>query len=282
MAAVGESARALVLAVEREHGQGALEVEGEVWRWIDTRADGPVVVLLPGSIGDAAMFCHPVLALGREFRLVAVTYPALADARALASGLERVCDHLALRDFVLAGSSFGAYWAQFFALHAPHRVRHLVLGNSFVDAGDLAGHAMFHQELVQAGTAEAVHAAWLARVRQAPASELRDLQLLMLEERQTPQNLHARFLGVVRAEAAPPLPLRAAQATVLDCVDDPLISADVRKRVRACYPGSETVNLAHGGHYPHVLNPHAYAELLVRLAGCQHGPAGLRLARFAP
>jgi maspardin len=258
MADDGESARALVAAVESAYAQGTLEVEGQAWKWIDTQASGPAIVLLPGSIGDAAMFAHPLLALGRNLRLVAVTYPALADPRLLARGLERVCDHLGLQRFVLVGSSFGAYWAQFFALRAPERVRHLVLGNGFVDASDLAGHPMFGEDLV--------HAAWLSRVRQAAPSELRDLQLLMLEERQSARNLHARFLGVVSAEAAPPLDLRAEQMTVLDCEDDPLIAPAVRLKLRARYAGSETLSLQHGGHYPHWLNRPAYTALLARLA----------------
>jgi len=88
------------------------------------------------------------------------------------------------------------------------------------------------------------------------------LQSLMLVERQTPENLHARFLGVGRAKACPPLTVPMSAITVLDCVDDPLIPPAVRARLRSCYLGARHISLPTGGHYPHLLNPQAYQDLL--------------------
>ena len=88
----------------------------------------------------------------------------------------------------------------------------------------------------------------------------------MLTERQSPENLHSRFLGVTQARACPPLPLAESDVTVLDCEDDPLIPAAARDRLRARYPKAHHVRLPTGGHYPHVLNPERYESLLLDLA----------------
>lgn len=258
--------RELIDKLESRYAWSSLEVDGHTWRWLDTAADGPPTVLLPGSVGDAAMFVRTLLSLGERLRLIAVTYPGQADPRQLAAGLKAVVDHLHLPPAVVVGSSFAAYWAQFFALQHPQAVRKLVIGNGFIDGSDLATNPLFDRKWIEQVPASELHATWLGRVRSAPVTPLQQLQKLMLEERQSPENLQARFLGVARAEPCPPLPLDAADIVVLDCEDDPLIPAPARERLRQQYPGARHVRLATGGHYPHLLNPDGYESLLLDLA----------------
>jgi pimeloyl-ACP methyl ester carboxylesterase len=255
--------RSLIERMERQFAWSQLRTGGHDWRWLDSGGAGPTVVLLPGSVGDGAMFVRPFLALGSRMRLVAVSYPAISRPDVLAEGLEAVCEHLALPPIVLVGSSFGAYWAQFFALRAPGRVRRLVLGNSFVDGSDLASNPLFDRKRVESSEAGSLHAEWLARVHSSPPGKLRDLQLLMLGSRQTPENLYARFLGVVRAEPCPPLAMAPENVTILSCENDPLIPEPVRRRVEDVYAGARKKRLPFGGHYPHVLNPAAYVQALL-------------------
>ncbi len=256
--------QALLAELEARLAWQSLTVDGHEWRWLDTGAAGPATVLLPGSVGDGAMFVRTLLSLGERMRLIAVTYPASPDPVVLAHGLAAVARHLGLPPHRVVSSSFSAYWSQFYALHHPDNVSALTLGNGFVDGTDLADNPMFDRAYVEGVSAQSLHAEWLGRVRAAPVSPLQQLQSIMLGERQTPENLHARFLGVVCAQPCQPLPLPATSITVLDCEDDPLIALHVRERVRRQYPGAHHVSLPTGGHYPHVLNPQAYEALLAQ------------------
>lgn len=252
--------------LESRYAWSSLEVDGHTWRWIDTAANGPAVVLLPGSVGDGAMFVRTLLSLGERLRMIAVTYPALADPHRLASGLKAVMDHLGLPASVVVGSSFAAWWAQYFALDHPDMVRKLVIGNGFTDAADLADNPLFDAKWVAGVTDEALHATWLGRVESSPVTPLQQLQKLMLSSRQSPRNLRSRFVGVTQARACPPLPIAPQQVVVLDCADDPLIPPAARDRLRDAYPKARHVRLATGGHYPHLLNAEAYESLLLDLA----------------
>lgn len=254
--------RELLTQLEARYHWSSLSVAGQEWRWMDTGARGPVTLLLPGSVGDSAMFVRTLLSLGDRVRLIAVTYPAVSDPEELADGLAAVASHLALPPHRVVGSSFAAYWAQFYALRHPERLAHLVLGNGFVDGTDLAKNMMFDRQFVEGVSPEALHAQWLERVRDTPVAPLQQLQEVMLVERQSPANLHARFLGVVRAQVCPPLALPASAVTVLDCDDDPLIPSNVRERIRQQYPEANHLSLPTGGHYPHVLNPAMYETFL--------------------
>ncbi|MBA2963678.1 MULTISPECIES: alpha/beta fold hydrolase [Ramlibacter] len=258
--------RELIDRLESRYAWSSLVVDGHAWRWLDTAGTGPAVVLLPGSVGDGAMFVRTLLSLGQRLRLIAVTYPAEADPVKLADGLKSVMDHLHLPPCVVVGSSFAAYWAQFVALRHPSAVRKLVIGNGFVDAADLASNPLFDPDWVARVAPADLHGTWLGRVQQAPVAPLQQLQLQMLAERQSPDNLHARFAGVTQAQACPPLPLRDDDIVVLDCDDDPIIPAIARDRLRNQYPRARHARLATGGHYPHVLNPQRYEGLLLDVA----------------
>lgn len=266
MESIEISMRDLIDKLESRYPWSSLKIEGNTWRWMDTACSGPTVVLLPGSVGDGAMFVRTLLSLGERLRLIAVTYPDLSDPVQLSDGLLAVFEHLGLPPSVLVGSSFAAWWAQHFALRSPERVRKLVIGNGFTDASDLASNPLFDPDWVrEVGSAE-VHRTWLERVKAAPATPLQSLQLLMIQERQSAENLYARFVGVTQAQACPSLSLPASNIVVLDCKDDPLIPAAAQERLRQRYPKSRHVSLTTGGHYPHLLNTEGYEALLLDIA----------------
>lgn len=250
--------------LESRYAWETFSTGGHEWRWLDTGGAGKAMVLLPGSVGDGAMFVRTLLSLGGRLRIVAATYPAEPDPLVLADGLNAVMKQIGLESATVVGSSFAAYWAQYFALKHPARVDHLVIGNGFTDGSDLAGNPLFDRQYVENIKPDALHAEWLKRVQDAPPSDLGRLQEEMLAKRQSPENLHARFLGVVRSTQCPPLPIAASDITVLDCADDPLIPPAARERLRANHPGANHITLTHGGHYPHLLNPAGYEEVLLR------------------
>lgn len=237
---------------------------GKEWPYIDTGADGPVLVMLPGSVGTCETFWKQIATLGRRFRIISVGYPDEADPSRLADGLAALMTALGVGRAHVLGSSFGGYWAQFFALRHPDRVMTLFLGNTFVEPSELASNPLFDRRWVESASAEEIQSTWRARVEGAPDSELKRFQLDMLSGRQSAANLKARFLGVTQAVRCPPLSLDPSRIVIIDCDDDPVIPPASRRAVRDAYPGAAVCTLARGGHYPHILNPDAYEDLLVK------------------
>lgn len=235
-----------------------VEVAGHSWPYIDTRGDGPALVLLPGSVGTCEMFFKQIATLGRDLRLISVSYPALADPAQLADGLAALLDHFGLARASVLGSSFGGYWAQYFALRHAARVETLFLGNTFITANELFANPLFDPDWIRNTPAAAMQQFWHGRVSVAPDSELKAIQLDMLSGRQDAENLKSRFVGVIEARACPPLAVPAANIVVIDCADDPIIPPASRQAVADRYQNAERITLPFGGHYPHILNAEAY------------------------
>ena len=234
----------------------------ETWPYLDTGAKGPVLIMLPGSVGTCEMFFKQIRTLGDKYRLISVSYPAEPDPSRLADGLAGLMDHLKLDRASVLGSSFGGYWAQFFGLRHADRVAHLFLGNAFVTPNELFSNPLFDPQWIADTPPAELQSFWLQRVLQAPDSELKAIQLDMLSGRQSAENLKARFVGVAQATLCPPLPLAAQSITIIDCEDDPIIPPQSRQDVRDHYPGAHIRTLPKGGHYPHILNSEAYDAII--------------------
>jgi len=249
-----------------------LAVAGSHWSFIDTGGktkDARVpLILLPGSVGTCEVFFKQVAALGADGRIIAATYPALADPEDLADGLAAFMTELELDRAHVLGSSFAGYWIQYAALRHPERIETLVLGNTFLEPGGLLANPLFAPDLILQGSAGELQRVWLERAESGPDSELRTLQIDMLSGRQDAETLRSRLVGVVQARPCPEAEFPRERIVIIDCDDDPIITPFMRRAVRARYAGARAYALRTGGHYPHILNPGDYnAVLRVLLTG---------------
>jgi pimeloyl-ACP methyl ester carboxylesterase len=103
--------------------------------------DGGPLLLLPGGGATSTVWFANVEALGRSHRVFAVdvvgdagrSVPNVRNGRSLRTGgdlmswLSEVIDGCGLESVSLCGHSYGGRIALAYALHAPHRVRRLVL-----------------------------------------------------------------------------------------------------------------------------------------------------------
>jgi len=177
--------------------------DGVDWPYIDTGGSGPPLIMLPGSVGTCEMFFKQIASLSSAFRIISVSYPAEPDPVQLADGLAGLMDRLALKTASILGSSFGGYWAQFFALRHVERVDHLFLGNIFIAPDELFANPLFAPELVRASTAQSLQAMWRERVAKAADGELKRIQTYMLSGRQSADKPESAVSRRDRCKALP-------------------------------------------------------------------------------
>ena len=76
----------------------AVRVGGLLWKVIETRGKkgAPTLVMLPGTLGTAAIFKEPMERLGTRVRMLSLTYPLIDDIGRLADSLAALMDQLGL------------------------------------------------------------------------------------------------------------------------------------------------------------------------------------------
>ena len=109
------------------------------WRIRDTGGGRTVLVLLPGSLGNADIFYLQLLHLASRVRCIAIDYPG-AQTAALADGLAALLDTLEIDRANLLGSSLAGYWLQTFGSRHHRRIKSLILASTFRGSHDLRNH----------------------------------------------------------------------------------------------------------------------------------------------
>lgn len=240
------------------------------WRVIETsgRKNSPILIMLPGTLGTAAIFADAMQALGTRVRMVSVTYPQIDDITRLADALAALMDKLGIARASILGSSLGGFLAQHFAARHEARVDQLILGNTLWDptvtrrvvgrmpvAQLRAQPPRMHRDMV------------VNSVRAWPETDplTPGLKALLIDSGTrllSARAMKARVLAVQAAPAVPRLTMANERITIIDCADDPLLPRPVQDSVVQRYPGARHVRLSGGGHYPYVIRAREYNAII--------------------
>ncbi|MDK3017096.1 alpha/beta fold hydrolase [Pseudodonghicola flavimaris] len=247
-----------------------LAVNGRDWGYVEMGA-GPVLLLIPGTLGRGDIFWQQIEALSDRLRVVAVTYPATGSIAEWAEDLAALMDLLRISSASVLGSSLGGYLAQYLAATAPHRVRRLLAANTLCSAAGIAERPPYALDLdiapidgLRAGFGQGLGAWGAAHPDQT------DLVELLLQEvggRIPEPELRMRLKALKTAPELPELPLPAECRITIEAADDPLIPPEMRAAVRARLTPAVAYRFAWGGHFPYVVRPDAYIALIEQAMG---------------
>ncbi|MBT7758987.1 MAG: alpha/beta hydrolase [Rhodospirillaceae bacterium] len=249
-----------------------IPVRGRQWKMIDTGGTGPILLMLPGTLGNADIFFKQMEKLGQRIRIIALAYPLIADVDLLAGDIARLLDRLAIPRASVLGTSFGGFLAQVFAEQFPARIETLFIGNSLTDADLIRGAFPPGSELLKLPP-KALRAQMSSQMSNWDHSEkifaqLSDLLLRELASYLPPRAPKLRLAAIMLRQKAPIPTLPDSQIVIIECQDDPLIPPHVREDVRRRYPEAELHSLPTGRHFPYLTRTDAYNEILTgRLLG---------------
>ncbi|MCH9046298.1 MAG: alpha/beta hydrolase [SAR324 cluster bacterium] len=258
----------------KEFPERVVRAGGLRWGVIDSapRTAGhspPALLLLPGTMGTGEIYWQQFRALAGRLRLIAVSYPAVADVARYADGAVRILRQRGIARASVLGSSLGGFTAQTIALRHPQVVETLFIGNSLCDPR--TSWRPKHPPLaeIEATPAATIRDDRVARTDQWPRGDpgLALAQAVIGAQGRTrisARHLKARVLALLRAEDLPPLPIPDSRIVIIDCDDDPIMPPPVRKAVRARYPGAEAHALPSGGHFPYISRAEQYTAIIGR------------------
>ena len=244
-------------------------LRGRKWHVIDTGDNsfqGPVLVMLPGTLGNADIFFNQITTLGKRIRIIAMAYPLVTDIDLITGDIVSLLNRLGIEKASILGSSYGGFVAQIFAQNHPTRIDTLFIGNSLTDI-----------ELVRPGFPP------IEQLIKIAPKMLRAQISGQMANWPEPEKIFAEVKAFLQRELAEYLPLRApktrlsaiflrtkpvlpaipdSQIVIIDCDDDPLIPVTVRKDIHKRYPKAERHSLPSGGHFPYLTRSAVYTDIL--------------------
>lgn len=255
------------------HPETRVTLNGRDWGLIDTGAGDSALVLIPGTLGRADIFWQQIEALSPRLRVLAVSYPGSGGIADWCADILTLLDTKGIGQAAVLGSSLGGYLAQYLAAHAPERVSHLFAANTLHSVLGLENRPPYSSDLANApiGALRAGFTLAMEAWGQSHPEQGNLVELLLAEVggRILEGEMRARLGALKHGPELPAVPLPDAALTCIESADDPLIAPDMRDAVRARLPGAACFRFNWGGHFPYVLRPELYTNLIAARLGLE-------------
>lgn len=247
-------------------------LNGRDWGVIEIGA-GPVLLLIPGTLGRADIFWQQIEALADRLRIVAISYPDSGTIADWSDDIVGLLDRLGIDTACVLGSSLGGYLAQYLAGTYPQRFPRLVAANTLPSVAGLDQRMPYALDLeaapierLRAGFGDGLKAWGKAHPDQA---DLVDLLLRESGGRILEPELRARLSALKFGPELPPVPHDTSAVFTVDADDDPLIPPEMGQAVRDRLSPGVAYRFRHGGHFPYVVRPADYTSMLEQIMGLE-------------
>ncbi|MBK8420792.1 alpha/beta hydrolase [Candidatus Villigracilis saccharophilus] len=245
-----------------------LEVNGVEWEYLAMGEGEETILFLHGMTGAYDIWWHQLEALQSDYRVIAVTYPAVNTLAELDAGVMSILEAEGVDKFNVVGTSLGGYFAQYLVAHHPDRILRAVFSNTF-PPNDLIA-----EKNKTIGTALPFLPEWLVidvlrgsfASSVYPASGNDELTLAFLNEisygRMSKAQVVGRFHCVVEKFEAPDLNTLGIPVLIVEADNDPLVELALREQLKAVYPTAEVQIFSGVGHFPYLNRASEYTKIL--------------------
>jgi maspardin len=245
-----------------------MEVNGAEWEYLAMGEGKETILFLHGMTGAYDIWWHQLEALQVNYRVIAVTYPAVNTLAELDAGVMSILEAEGVDKFNVVGTSLGGYFAQYLVAHHPERILRAVFSNTFppndliAEKNKTIGNALpFLPEWL---VIDVLRGSFASSVY--PASGNDELTLAFLNEisygRMSRAQVVGRFHCVVEKFEAPDLNAFGIPVMIVEADNDPLVELVLREQLKAIYPSAEVQTFSGVGHFPYLNRATEYTKIL--------------------
>ncbi|MCG6910085.1 MAG: alpha/beta hydrolase [Deltaproteobacteria bacterium] len=241
-----------------------VRIEGDEWRYLITGEGNRSIVFLHGMGGGYDIWWQQVRHFGKNYRVLAMTYPPIHNLADLSKGVIAIMDKEGLESVRLVGSSLGGYLAQYIVRHYPARIEKAVFGNTFPPNDILVKQAgrmrwllpMLPEWMIMANLRKTTDASIV------PASGNSELVGAYMRE-QSRGMMHkaqfvSRFQCVLDHFDPPDVEGLGVPVHIIEADNDPLVNEALRELLKATYPTAAVKTFHRKGHFPYLNAAEAY------------------------
>ncbi|MCS7066246.1 MAG: alpha/beta hydrolase [Fimbriimonadales bacterium] len=252
-------------AFRRAHPLRTVKVNGNEWPYLVAGEGQRTLLLLHGMTGAPDIWFQQIDALKGDYRLIAVTYPAVSTLREMEAGIVAILEREGVSKCAVVGSSLGGYLAQYLVQKHPDRFTHAVFANTFPPNDEIARENRTLAALIPRLPEWLVMRFVRKNVEQVivPAAGNDPLTRAFLTEMTSGRMSKAQFVARYRCiiEKFPVEPVRIP-VLIIESANDPLVKPALRQRLKTLYPHAQIHTFPDAGHFPYLNQPQAFTRLL--------------------
>jgi len=251
----------------QSHPTRTLELGGVQWTYLSLGDESETILFLHGMTGAYDIWWRQMEALQDEYRVIAVTYPAVDSLEEMEQGVMAILAAEGVDHFYVVGTSLGGYFAQYLVAHHPNEILGAVFANTFPPNDILAENNKTIGALLPYLPEWIVMNVLSGSMRESvyPASDYSELVLAFgLEQtygRMSKAQVVRRFHCVVEPFDAPDVASLGIPTLIIEADNDPLVEKTLREQLKETYPTAEVVTLSNG-HFPYLSMPDEYTTYL--------------------
>ena len=245
-----------------------LEVNNVEWEYLAMGEGEETILFLHGMTGAYDIWWHQLEALQVDYRVIAVTYPAVNTLAELDAGVLSILEAEGVDKFNMVGTSLGGYFAQYLVANHPDRILRAVFSNTFppndliAEKNKTIGAALpFLPEWL---VIDVLRGSFASSVY--PASGNDELTLAFLNEisygKMSKTQVVGRFHCVVEKFEAPDLNTLQIPVLIIEADNDPLVELALREQLKVIYPTAEVQTFSGVGHFPYLNRALEYTKIL--------------------
>jgi len=255
--ASGEQA-ALLKSFRSTHPPGHLDSHGVGWTYFSSGQGAESLLFLPGALGRAEVAFRHILALEKDYRIIAPNYPPIVKVSQLLEGIRAILEHLSVARMSILGSSMGGGIAQCLVQRQPSVVNKLILSHTGVPDPLRARINSFIIEGVRLMPLSLIRAALMKELLHLVSAAPAELnfwrayfkELLSALTKEEIVNIYRRAIDLEQnysftaAEAAG----WPCEVLILESDNDSIIKAKERAALKKIYPRSRVYTFKGAGH----------------------------------
>jgi len=264
---VDEDVATSLQTFRQTHAAQTLELRGVEWTYLSLGKGPETILFLHGMTGAYDIWWQQMEALQDEYRVIAITYPAVDSLEEMEQGVMAILDEEGVEHFYVVGTSLGGYFAQYLVTRHPNEILGAVFANTFPPNDILAENNKTIGALLPYLPEWLVMNVLSGSMRESvyPASDYSALVLAFgLEQtygRMSKAQVVGRFHCVVEPFDAPDMAVLGIPTLIIEADNDPLVEKALREQLKETYPTAEVVTLSNG-HFSYLSMPDKYTAYL--------------------
>ena len=229
-------------------------------------SDNPPLVLLPGTGGDAQIFCRVLPALAEQHHVFAFSHIHVKGVKTVIQLWNKALQELIGSPFHLLGTSVGGWLVQHYAEQYPDTLQSVIIANSYADNTVLKAKnkkpALLARFLPSFLVKKILLKGIKASLEQYPESNIFIKYFEKNINQDTKRDLLIRVGWNLENLQSPQLASTLSKLLIISN-DDPVIPKETRHHLIEYYPNAEKAFLNDAGHFPYLTKPNDYARIIL-------------------